>query len=151
MENRLLNMLLTVGLSAVAAYFNALSVPVVVLIAAMTVDYASGMTAAWILSGMSSRKGIKGIIKKVSYMALVAVAMGVDYIICCMMTIVHMELPQTMFFGLLVTIWLIINELISILENLGKIGVPIPPFLKKVINRLKISTEDKGEEASKDD
>jgi phage-related holin len=42
---------------------------------------------------------------------------------------------------MLVTIWLIINEMISILENLSKIGVPIPEFLKKIIGRLKNTVE----------
>ena len=48
-----------------------------------------------------------------------------------------------MWFGLLVAVWLIINEMISILENLSKLGVPIPDFLTKVIQRLKNSAERK--------
>ena len=45
--------------------------------------------------------------------------------------------------GLLVVIWLIINELISILENLATIGVPLPTFLFKLVGRLKIVAEAK--------
>lgn len=40
-------------------------------------------------------------------------------------------------FGLLVTVWLIINELLSILENAGRMGVILPTFLKKVLAELK--------------
>ena len=47
--------------------------------------------------------------------------------------------------GLLVIVWLIINELISILENSGKIGVPMPDFLMKLLDRLKQTTEKKAE------
>lgn len=139
------------ALTTFAIYFNALAIPLCVLVIMMSIDYITGMISAWIEKDLSSRKGIVGIVKKISYMALVAVAMTVDYLIHCGFTAINIHFENNMWFGLLVTIWLIINELISILENLGKIGVPIPPFLKKVINRLKISTEDKGEEASKDD
>ena len=51
----------------------------------------------------------------------------------------------TMLFGLIVTVWLIINELISILENLARIDVPIPAFLTKIIEKLKTTIEDKNE------
>ena len=37
-------------------------------------------------------------------------------------------------FGLIVAVWLIINELISILENLSELGTPIPPFLVKIVH-----------------
>ena len=49
-------------------------------------------------------------------------------------------------FGLLVTVWLIFNECISILENVAEIGAPMPPFLVKLIGKLKKTTEDKGED-----
>ena len=52
-------------------------------------------------------------------------------------------------FGLLVTFWLVLNECISILENLSAIGVPLPPFLMKIVDKLKQTTEAKGEEVTK--
>ena len=55
------------------------------------------------------------------------------------------DLGYIIFFGLPVTIWLGINELISILENLGSIGVPLPKFLLKIIKKLKTTTENKVE------
>lgn len=45
-----------------------------------------------------------------------------------------------------VAIWLIINELISILENLAAIGVPGFPRLEKILERLK-NTVSKGDDA----
>ena len=53
------------------------------------------------------------------------------------------------FFGLLVTIWLVLNECISILENISQIGVPLPSFLVALIEKLKSTTENKGEELLK--
>jgi phage-related holin len=39
-------------------------------------------------------------------------------------------------FGLMVTIWLIINELLSILENAVRMGAKLPSILKKVLAEL---------------
>ena len=41
----------------------------------------------------------------------------------------------------LVAVWLIINEIISILENVGDIGVPLPGFLTKIVQGLKSKIE----------
>ena len=45
-----------------------------------------------------------------------------------------------------VAIWLIINELISILENLAAIGVPGFPRLSKLLERLKNTVSEEEEE-----
>ena len=44
----------------------------------------------------------------------------------------------------IVMIWLIINELISILENVAAIGGPTPPFVTKLLSKLKNTVEDKA-------
>ena len=75
--------------------------------------------------------------------ALIVVAMGVDYLIYSGITAANITVNYNMWFGLLVAVWLIINEMISILENLSKLGVPIPDFLTKIIKRLKNSAERK--------
>ena len=63
---------------------------IVVLAIAMAIDYITGMLASKSEAidhpdnpeyGWSSRKGAKGIIKKVGYLCVIAVAMMVDYII----------------------------------------------------------------------
>lgn len=150
MENKNLQAVFTVALTAFAIYFNALAIPLCVLVIMMSIDYITGMISAWIEKDLSSRKGIVGIVKKISYMALVAVAMTVDYLIYCGFTAINIHFENNMWFGLLVTIWLIINEMISILENLGKIGVPVPQFLNKVVQRLKISVNKESGDNSDD-
>lgn len=128
-------------LAAFAVYMGALAVPIIVLMAMMIIDYLSGMAVAWSQNNLSSKIGAKGIIKKVGYMALIVVAMGVDYLIYSGIAAANIEVGYNMWFGLLVAVWLIINEMISILENLSKLGVPIPEFLTKIIKRLKNSAE----------
>ena len=69
------------AVGALAAYFNVLAVPLVVLVAVMLIDYVTGMTAASYTKQLNSRVGVIGIVKKVCYLALVAVGMVVDYLI----------------------------------------------------------------------
>ena len=126
-------------------YLGIVAVPIIILIVAMIIDYVTGMMSAWLNSELSSKKGIKGIVKKVSYLALVAVAMIVDWLIFQGLQQINVDLHYSVFFAVLVTVWLIINELISVLENLSRMGVPIPNFLKKLIDRLKNTVDEKGD------
>ena len=138
-----LQAIISAALAAFAVYMGALAVPIIVLMVMMIIDYLSGMSAAWVHGDLSSRVGAKGIVKKVGYMALIVVAMGVDYLIYSGFAAANIEVGYNMWFGLLVAVWLIINEMISILENLSRLGVPIPDFLTKIIKRLKNSAERK--------
>lgn len=47
--------------------------------------------------------------------------------------------------GMVIVIWLITNELIIILENFAKIGVPLPTFIARLIGRLKNTVDSKTE------
>lgn len=135
-------------LAAGAAYLRELIVPVCVLILVMVADYVTGMAEAWVNKTMSSRVGIVGIIKKLAYLAAVAVAIVVDWIIQTAGAKAGLDLTGFYAIGLLVTIWLILNECISILENISEIGVPLPDFLVKLVGKLKKTTEEKGEETA---
>ena len=133
------------ALAAFAVYMGTLTVPVIVLMVMMILDYLSGMAAAWMQNSLSSKIGAKGIVKKVGYMGLIVVAMGADYLIYSGIIAANIDINYNMWFGLLVAVWLIINEMISILENLSKLGVPIPDFMTRLIKRLK-SAADGGKE-----
>ena len=138
-------------LAAAGAYMRVLIAPLIVLGCVMLADYATGMTRAWITRTMSSRIGVMGIIKKLAYLFAVAVAIVVDWVIQTAGQRAGLDLGGFYIFGLLVTIWLILNECISILENISDIGVPLPGFLVAMINKLKKTTEAKGDEAAKDE
>lgn len=130
------------AISVLVNYLGIVAIPVIVLIISMAVDYITGMSAAWYNSELSSKKGAKGIVKKVSYLALVMAAMAMDWLIYCGLSQIGIDMSYSVFFAVLVAVWLIVNELISILENLSKIGVPIPKFMTKVIERIKVTVEE---------
>lgn len=127
--------------ASIASYFGALAAPLLVLLCVMVVDYITGMVKAYMASQLSSRIGLRGILKKLCYMAMVAVGAALDYLLTGALAQAGIDLHIEMFCGLLVAIWLIVNELISILENLAEIGVPGMPILTKLIDRLRNTLE----------
>ena len=130
------------AVGALAAYFNVLLIPLAVLMGAMLIDYITGMAGAACTGEINSRVGVTGIIKKAGYLALVAVGMVVDYLINSALVNIGINFRIYYCFGMIITIWLIINELISILENLGELKIPLPKFLVNTIKSLKGRVED---------
>ena len=145
-EVKTIQVVVSAVITGLLYYLGIVAVPIIILVIAMIIDYITGMMSAWLNSELSSKKGIKGIVKKISYLALVAVAMIVDWLICCGLQQINVSIKYSVFFAVLVTVWLIINELISVLENLSRMGVPIPNFLKKLIDRLKNTVDEKGDD-----
>ena len=146
MQSKELQMFISAAFAGLMYYLGIVSIPIVMLICAMVIDYATGIMAAWTNSELSSKRGVKGIVKKVGYLALVVAAMILDWLIFQGLQQINVDLHYSIFFAVFVTVWLIINELISTLENLSRIGVPIPNFMKKIIDRLKTTVE-KGDES----
>lgn len=136
--------IISIVIAGVSAYFQIIAIPLIMLTVVMLIDYVTGMVSAYNHKELSSRKGLAGIFKKLGYFCLVAVGITTDYIVCSALSSIGITSEVTMVFGLIITIWLIINELISILENLAKMEVPIPDFLVKIISRLKNSVENKA-------
>ena len=136
----------TTVMSLVASMLGVLYIPVLLMVACNVIDYVTGMVKAYMTAQLSSRIGIKGILKKLCYMAMVAVGAGVDYLLRGALVQAGIDLHIELFCGLLVTVWLIINELISVLENLAAIGVPGFPRLNRLLSRLKSTVNEKEDE-----
>lgn len=137
--------LIAVFIGGISAYMQQIIIPLIILAAVMILDYMSGMLRAWAQEQLNSRIGVKGIVKKLSYALLVCIAGVVDWLIFSGLHKVGISLDFGFCFGLMVTIWLIVNELISILENLAALEVPMPSFLTKIVKHLKNVVEVKGE------
>jgi toxin secretion/phage lysis holin len=115
------------------------------LMLVMVADYFTGMLAAKKEGVTNSKTGMWGIVKKLLYGVEVAVAMVVDWTVINVASSLGFNIPTATFFGLLVTIWLIINELISILENLTRLDVPMPTFLINIVANFKVVVEKNGD------
>ena len=97
--------------------------------------------------GWSSKKGAKGIAKKVAYLFVIAVGMVIDYVIIQTSGVLGFNLPNTML-SLLVTVWYMLNEALSITENAGRMGAPVPEWLMKYIAALKNKIDSSRENVS---
>lgn len=54
--------------------------------------------------------------------------------------------PVSDFVSLLVTVWYLLNEALSITENAGRMGAPVPEWLSKYIAVLKNKIDSKGDD-----
>ena len=132
----------TAVFTAINGWLGALAVPFYFLLLTNIVDYATGIMAA-VYRGerVSSDVGFHGIAKKVCMWLLVLVGYIVDYIIISMGQTMHIEFGFSCLVAAAVVFWLLANELISILENVADIGVPMPSFLMKAVELVKEKTE----------
>lgn len=135
---------ISAAVGAACAYLGELAVPVIVLSCVMIVDYCSGLAKAWVTGSISSRTGVVGILKKVGYLAVVATGMAVDWIVKYGITAMGAKIDIDFIFALPVIIWLVINECISILENVAECGAPVPEFLMKAIGKIKDKVEEEN-------
>jgi len=114
----------------------------VVLSAAMG-DYVTGLLAApYRKEEVKSYKSIRGITKKVCMWLLVVVGSAVDWLIRYAMQFTTFDIKVPFIVATAVAIWLVVNEIISILENMIDIGVKIPPFLLPIVKYIKKQVED---------
>lgn len=129
-----------------SSWLGVLAIPVYVLVACNIMDYITGLAAAHRRNQqISSYVGVLGIAKKVCMWLLIAVGAVVDWLLLYCGASLGFEIHLPMLAASLVAVWLIINEVISILENVGDIGVPLPGFLTKIVQGLKSKIEGQEE------
>lgn len=131
--------------AALTARLGALAAPVYILICLNMADYATGFVAAPYRGELrSSQVGFRGIAKKVCMWLLVALGGVLDWLMAYAMETIGIQLTFHFMVAALVAIWLICNEIISILENIGDIGVELPPVLMRLVRWVKAAAEDKA-------
>ena len=111
--------------SAIAYFFGEWSQLLMLFFFVIIMDYLTGVMAAVVEKNLSSAIGYKGIIKKFGMVLVVALAHQLDQF-----TGQNVIMTGAIFF-------FIANELVSITENYGRIGLPLPPQLKNVIKILR--------------
>lgn len=137
--------LFTAFFSALAGWLGILAVPVLVLVVCNIIDYITGLVASsYRGQSINSDKGFKGIVKKVCMWLLVALGAMIDWLLIYAGQTVGITLPVSFFIACIVAVWLIANEILSILENMVDIGVTIPPFLMPLVKNIKKQVEDKA-------
>lgn len=109
-----------------------------VLVGFMAADYITGLVVAGVFhnsgktenGALESRAGFKGLVRKCGILLLVFLAVMLD------------RATGYGFIRPAVCLFFIANEGLSILENLGLMGVPYPAFLKNMLEALKKQGDD---------
>lgn len=113
---------------------------VVTLLIFMAIDYISGLAVAGVFhasrktdsGALESRAGWKGLCKKAMTLLFVLIAHRLDMVI------------GTTYIRDAVVIAFVANELISIVENAGLMGVPLPAVIERSIDLLQKKVDDDG-------
>ncbi len=134
---KLKSLAITIG-SVLFSWLGILALPVALLVVGNIADYITGILASQYRDDpVSSYKSIKGIYKKVGMWILIFIGWMMDMLISFTVqhTGIHISLPFIV--ATVVAVWLICNEIISILENLIEIDVKVPPVWMPMPNMNK--------------
>ena len=130
--------------SMIFGWLGILAVPVLILAGLNFTDYITGILASKRRNELvTSDKGLWGIVKKIGMWILVGLGWAMDVLINYAGQYVGMSIKLPFVVATIVAVWLICNEIISILENLLDIGVAMPPFLMPLARMIKGQVEDK--------
>lgn len=132
--------------AGIAWLFGGWDASIITLIVFMAIDYITGLIVAGVFKkseksdngGLESRAGWKGLCRKGVTLLIVFVAVRLDLLI------------GTNYLRDGVCIAFIVNEVISITENAGLMGVPIPAVITNAISVLKKKQNETEELAEKD-
>ena len=101
-----------------------------VLFALMFLDYLTGLIVGYKMKNLNSQRAFKGLRKKLLVL-----------VILCGASLMHKLVPD-LAFRTLVGMFYCATELLSIIENVAKVGVPIPKKLKKALEQLREEKEE---------
>lgn len=96
------------------------------LLIVMVIDYLTGITSAIYNKELSSKLGFKGIIKKFSYLCVVALSVVIDNLT-----------GQSGLIRTLVIYFFVANDGLSIIENMAEMGVKLPQKLIDSLEQIK--------------
>ena len=100
--------------------------PIAVLVCFMAADYVTGVLLAISRRELSSAVGFKGIAKKAAILLVIVLAVLLD----------RLTHDGSWTFRTLTAYFYLANEGISLLENAGNLGVPIPEKLRCILAQL---------------
>lgn len=96
------------------------------LLIVIILDYLTGISKSYVSKKLNSNKGLKGIVKKLCMLCMVAVACIVDRVV-----------GETGLIRTLIIYYLVANEGLSIIENLSEMNILVPKILKDKLEQLR--------------
>lgn len=126
--------------SVIASFFGGWDSALATLILFMIADYVTGLIVAGVFKkstktetgALESKAGWKGLCRKCVTLLFVMIAYRLDLVI------------GTDYIRTAVIIAFMVNELISLVENAGLMGIPLPGAITKAIDILQKKSESEG-------
>ena len=121
-----INLILGTFFSGIAYFLGGWDFALQTLLLVMTLDYITGVCKAIKQKKLNSKTGFTGILKKFGYLIIVALAVVIDHVA-----------GDTGAVRTLVIYFFVANDGLSILENWGAMGLPLPEKLFELLEQLK--------------
>ena len=119
----------------VASFWGVYGPVIICVIVAICMDVVSGLVAA-MASGekISSKVGFTGFWKKMALLLALSFGIFMDTFVPILLGTISLELPFTMPIGTIIGCYIVINEAISIIENINKAApTALPKWIKKLL------------------
>ena len=141
---------LFVGL--VASFWGIYGPVIVCVLVVICMDVVSGLVKTMATGKrISSKEGYKGFWKKMALILALAFGIFLDSFVPIMLGVVTLELPFKMPIGTIVGCYIVINEAISIIENINQAApTALPKWIKKLLEGAGKTIDDGGAENGKD-
>lgn len=119
-------------LTGIAYFLGGWDTAIQTLILVMGIDYITGVIKAIKKKKLNSKTGLWGIAKKFGYLLIVMLSVVMDKIVA-----------DTGAIRTMVIYFFVANDGISILENWGEMGLPLPQKIFNVLEQLKNDNDPK--------
>lgn len=139
--------LVSVACGFVATFFEQYGLFIALVAVAVVMDFVTGVIKAKATGeGLSSQKAWQGFWKKIALFVGLAFGIFLDYVAATLFVTAHIEVDVNMPFSLIVACYIVLNEIISIAENLYQINPHcLPSWIAKLLKVAKEDFESKGE------
>ena len=153
MKDHILKLSTSIISGLIASFWGIYGPVIICVLVAICMDVISGLVAA-MASGekLSSRVGWIGFWKKMALILALAFGIFMDSFIPILLGTISLELPFTMPIGTIVGCYIVINEAISIIENINKAApTALPKWIKKLLEGASKTIDEGGKDNDKQD
>lgn len=125
------NTIVAIAATGVTTLIGGWGMALKILVILMVIDYLTGLAKAFLEKKVASAVGWRGLLKKICIIVIIVVCHQADLLIS----------NSAPIFKTMGCFYYAANEGLSILENVGTIGLPLPSFLKNAFQTLKDSND----------
>ena len=142
----------SVLIGTISSLYQQYAAILILVILAICLDVVTGLIKSKVTGeAINSKKGTVGFWKKMSFLISFMFGIFMDAFVPVLLSIINIELPFNCPFGFIIGVYIILNESISICENIYKTNPnAIPKWLKDFLVLAVKEIDDKNNKNKKD-